>query len=176
MHPLIKLVLETFEKNFGGEEPVVSEEIKRDYSEKIACFIRVLKKGEMRSFYGSLRPKNILYKEIISYSQKIVTGDKKFKPLKKEELSTLKVHIYLVKNIVDLDFEDEKSLLAQLDSNDGVYIEKEFQSAVFLPYVWEDISNKEEFLSTLCEEAGIKKDSWKKLGVKIKVFEVDEIV
>jgi len=55
---------------------------------------------------------------------------------------------------------------------DGVIIKKGFYEATFLPQVWEQLSEKEEFLSHLCLKAGLSPDSWKKEKLNISTYQV----
>ncbi|MGC8869412.1 MAG: AMMECR1 domain-containing protein, partial [Sulfurihydrogenibium sp.] len=61
-----------------------------------------------------------------------------------------------------LHYTDWQDLLNKLKPfEDGVIIKYKNHSATFLPDVWEDLPNKEEFLSHLCLKAGLPANFWK---------------
>jgi uncharacterized protein len=60
-----------------------------------------------------------------------------------------------------LEYKDSKDLLNKIDKNMGIILKKGFHSATFLPQVWEQINDKEEFLEELSIKAGLNLDDWK---------------
>jgi AMMECR1 domain-containing protein len=53
-------------------------------------------------------------------------------------------------------FDNEADLLAQLRPGiDGLIIEDQGQRSLYLPSVWEEIRDKQQFLGTLKEKAGL---------------------
>lgn len=175
MNILLKLSREVLEKYFEEKEPEVSKEIVKSFSAKQSCFVTLTKNGKLRGCIGSLYPKQELYKEIIENAVSAAFHDPRFSPLKKEELSAVKIEISVLTIPEKLEFEDSEDLLNKLTKKEGVLIEKGFASATYLPQVWGDIQNKREFLSSLCEKAGLPQDSWKKPGMKVSVYHVQII-
>jgi AMMECR1 domain-containing protein len=55
---------------------------------------------------------------------------------------------------------------------DGLIIEKGYQSATFLPQVWEQLPEKEEFLGHLCMKAGLSANEWKKGTLTVYTYQV----
>ncbi len=55
----------------------------------------------------------------------------------------------------------------------GVIIKKGFHEATYLPQVWEEIPDKELFLSSLCLKAQLPADAWKKEKLEVKIYEVE---
>jgi AMMECR1 domain-containing protein len=49
------------------------------------------------------------------------------------------------------------------------------RTATFLPKVWDDIPDKEEFLSRLCAKAGFEPLAWKGENAIISVYEAEVI-
>ena len=45
-----------------------------------------------------------------------------------------------------------------------------FNRATFLPDVWNDLPNVEEFFSQLCMKAGLAKDYWNNHQINIKTY------
>ena len=64
-------------------------------------------------------------------------------------------------------------LAAKLRPNvDGVILRKGEKGATFLPQVWEQLPDIEDFLANLCRKAGLRPDAWKKERLKILTYQV----
>ncbi|MBR6299118.1 MAG: AMMECR1 domain-containing protein, partial [Candidatus Gastranaerophilales bacterium] len=62
-----------------------------------------------------------------------------------------------------MDFEDEEDLLNKMVPNvDGIIIKDGRYQAVYLPVVWEQLSDKREFLASLKMKAGLSPDYFSK--------------
>lgn len=176
MKELLKLSRQTLEKYFEGKEPEVSEETKKNFSKRRACFVSLTKNGKLRGCIGSLQPKQALYTELIENTINAAFHDPRFPPLKKEELPAVKIEISLLSVAKPLVFDDSFELLKLINVGvDGVIIQKGYASATYLPQVWEDLPNKDEFLGSLCIKAGLSQDSWRKPGMKVSVYRVKNI-
>jgi AMMECR1 domain-containing protein len=56
---------------------------------------------------------------------------------------------------------------------DGVILKLGFQSATFLPQVWEKIPDKVAFLDQLALKAGAARGAWRESGTKVDVYQVE---
>ena len=56
---------------------------------------------------------------------------------------------------------------------DGVILKIGSRLATYLPQVWEQLPNTEEFLSNLAQKAGCSPDAWKGQGVEVQVYQVE---
>jgi AmmeMemoRadiSam system protein A len=165
MKDLLKLARETIKKNFNGEEPEVSEEIKNKYSEKKACFVTLTQNNELRGCIGSLEPHQELYKDVIDNAINAGFHDFRFMPLEEDELDSIKIEISVLSTPKKLDYINEDDLLKKINKDMGLILKKGFNSSTFLPQVWEEIPEKKEFLENLSVKAGLLKDSWKKANL-----------
>ena len=64
-------------------------------------------------------------------------------------------------------------LLKKINKNMGIILRKGFNSATFLPQVWEEIPNKTDFLEELAMKADMKKDDWK--NAEVYSYRVEKI-
>ena len=87
--------------------------------------------------------------------------DYRFSPLSKNELSKIKIEISVLSIPRKIEFKNEKELLGKIDNKMGIIVKKGFNSATFLPQVWEQISDPKSFLEHLSIKAGLEKDAWK---------------
>lgn len=176
MKELLKLARQTLEKYFEGKEPELSDEMKKNFAKRQACFVTLTKNGKLRGCIGSLKPRQELYKDLIENTISAAFHDPRFSPLKKEELSAIVIEVSILSVPRQLSFSDSFELLKLITpGSDGVTIQKGYASATYLPQVWEDIPNKEEFLSSLCIKAGLDQNSWRKPGMKVSIYRVKAI-
>jgi AmmeMemoRadiSam system protein A len=162
MKDLLKLAREAIKKNFTGEEPEVSEEIRKKYNEKKACFVTLTQNNELRGCIGSLQPHQELYKDVIDNAINAGFHDFRFMPLEEDELNEIKIEISVLSTPKKLDYINEDDLLKKINKDMGLILKKGFNSSTFLPQVWEELPEKQEFLENLSIKAGLSKDSWKK--------------
>ena len=55
----------------------------------------------------------------------------------------------------------------------GVILSRGWQRATFLPQVWEQLPDTEDFLGHLCEKAGMEKTCWMDKKTSVKVYEAE---
>jgi len=97
----------------------------------------------------------------------------KRQPLSKEELNKIKVEISILDEPLELNYKDSADLLKKLaTAKPGVIIRYGDYSATFLPQVWEQLPEPEEFLSNLCLKAGIEPTAWKNANLNIFTYGV----
>jgi len=82
------------------------------------------------------------------------TDDPRFSKVTIDELDDLHVEVSLLTI-------PKPSSLEEIKKGDGVVIKSGFKSATFLPQVWEQLPDKDEFFSQLCLKAGLEKDAYK---------------
>lgn len=170
---LKEISFDAIEKHFEGYIPNLSSEDKEKYSDEKACFVVITKSGKLRGEFGNLGKSNPLWKQVQLNSVKAGFDNKKFPSLKREELSAIKIEIFVVNDLVELEFDDEKELLEKLEAGKGIVLKKGAFESVALPYVWENIQSKRGFLDELCLKAGLQEEDWRKQGVRIWIFDVE---
>ncbi len=161
MQELLKLARECLECQFSKKELQVSDEIKKKFSDKKACFVTLTEDDELRGCIGTLQAHQELWKDVIDNAINAGFHDPRFLPLSSYELPKIKIEISVLSVSKKLNFKDEKDLLDKIDKNMGIILKKGFYSSTFLPQVWEEISSKTEFLEHLSRKAGLDKDAWK---------------
>lgn len=173
MKSLLFLARDALIKYLEEKEVKPSDEVKKKYSNKQACFVTLTKKGKLRGCIGSLYPRQELWKDVIENSISAGFRDSRFLPLEEKELSKIKIEISVLSIPKKLEFKSPEDLLKKLNSNYGVILQKRMNSATFLPQVWEQIPNKQSFLEQLSLKAGLSRDAWK--TAEIWVYEVEKI-
>jgi len=150
-----------FEK--GRELEINESEIPSSrLKEERAVFVTLNQNNDLRGCIGCLEARLPLYQEVIDKAICAAFQDPRFLPLSKEELPKTQISISVLTIPKPLEFQDPQELLNKLTpEKDGVILKKGFNSATYLPKVWEELPDKELFLSSLCQKAGLESDAWK---------------
>ena len=140
-----------------------------------ACFVSLHINEELRGCIGSLEAHRPLVMDIIDNSLACAFGDPRFYPLTKDELSKVKISISVLTKPEPFLVKGPDDLLKKLvPGKHGLILEQGIARATFLPVVWEQLPEKEEFLSHLSMKAGLSPDGWKDPRTKFFVYEADE--
>jgi len=146
------------------------DEVGDDLKVQAACFVTVYIKKVLRGCIGTTESKNPLYKNIIDNSILAVTRDIRFPKITKGELTDLQVEVSVLSPLEKYEPLNNESLKKYLnDTRPGLMIEKSQHRALFLPQVWEDLSDPVDFLNHLCFKAGLNVNDWKK-GMNFYIF------
>ncbi|MFH1291891.1 MAG: AmmeMemoRadiSam system protein A [bacterium] len=145
----------------------------QELKQKRSCFVTLELDGKLRGCMGHIRPIQELYLDIIDNAVKAGFEDPRFSPLTKDEFDNVDIEISILTEPQKLDFIDSQDLIDKLRAGiDGVIISKGNYGATYLPQVWEDLSSKKEFLSSLCLKAGLGADDWKNSKLEVKVYQI----
>jgi uncharacterized protein len=158
---LLKLARKAIKSHFDGEKLFVDEKIKKKFGEKLACFVTLTEGGELRGCIGTLSAHQELWKDVIENAIHAGFDDYRFSPLSKDELSKIKIEISVLSKPEKLEYKNPEDLLKKIDKKMGLILKKGWNSATFLPQVWEQLPDKVLFLEHLSSKAGLLKDAWK---------------
>ena len=122
-----------------------------------ATFVTLNKDHRLRGCIGSLQAYRPLIDDLISNSRSAAFSDPRFIELQPKELSSLEVEVSLLTPPQEVHYKDTADLKRQIvRGKDGIVLETFLHKATYLPQVWEDIPDFEQFFSFLCEKAGLK--------------------
>jgi len=140
--------------------------------EEKACFVTLMKHGELRGCIGHLEKVQALYADIIDNSVNAAFRDPRFARVERAEFPLLKIEVSILTDPAPLVFSGAKALIKKLRAGkDGLIITKGRHSATFLPSVWEELPKKEDFLGNLCLKAGLPAQAWKEPGFGVQRYE-----
>ncbi|MFH1552222.1 MAG: AmmeMemoRadiSam system protein A [Candidatus Omnitrophota bacterium] len=150
---------------------------------KEGCFVTLDSKEKRYALYGGLRgcmgmfaPVGApLYKNVIDRTIAAAERDPRFPPVKYSELKDIKIEISVLTTPEELGFSSPEDLLAKLKPfEDGVILITGYGSSTYLPQVWEQLPDKEEFLSRLCLKHGAPADYWRTnyINLRVQIFKV----
>jgi len=170
---LLLLARESIIAYLHGREVEVSDEIKKKYGSKRACFVTLTEDEDLRGCIGSLEAKQELWKDVMDNAVNAGFHDPRFPELEEDEFDDIKIEISVLSEAEKLGYKDEEDLLRKIDNKMGIILKKGFNSATFLPQVWEQLTDKQAFLEQLCLKAGLFEDDWK--NADISFYRVEKI-
>lgn len=130
---------------------------------KRGVFVTLVKKGELRGCIGYPYPIKPLGQAVVEAARSAGFKDPRFPPVKEGELDEISVEVSVLTK-------PEKCKLEEIKKGDGVILEKNNQTALFLPQVWEELEDKESFLQHLSVKARLSPSDY--LTASYKRFKV----
>ena len=124
-----------------------------------ACFVTLEENQRLRGCIGSIIAYRPLFEDIIEHAKDAGFNDTRFNPITKDELPYLEYSISLLSTPTKIFFKNEEDLLNKIvKDKDGIIIKDKDKTGVYLPVVWEQFQNKQDFLNSLKVKAGFTED------------------
>lgn len=125
------------------------------FDEPGASFVTIEKDGKLRGCIGSIIAHRPLINDLIENTKNAAFKDSRFEPVTAEEFNHLKIYVSILTPPKRIFFNSEEDLLNKIVPNlDGIILKDGDKQAVYLPSVWEQIPDKQEFLNSLKVKAG----------------------
>ena len=140
-----------------NEETYIPEKIPAVLTQFGASFVTLKLNGTLRGCIGSIYPTKPLILDIIDNAKNAAFQDPRFEPLNVDELEKLEVSVSILSAIEKINFKDERDLLSKIYPYGIILVERN-KRAVYLPVVWEQLPDREIFLKSLKEKAGLPPD------------------
>jgi AmmeMemoRadiSam system protein A len=143
-----------------------------------ACFVTLKRRGlGLRGCIGMFASRYPLYSNVMDRAIAAATQDPRFPPVPYNELEDIKIEISVLTPPERLHFSSPPDLLQKLKPlRDGVIMTTPYGSSTFLPQVWEQLPDKEDFLSRLCMKHGAPANYWRIEYQNIQVQTYNAIV
>jgi AmmeMemoRadiSam system protein A len=140
-----------------------------------ASFVTLMKEGKLRGCIGALEAYRPLALDVQEHAVAAAQDDYRFKPVSIDEIGLLNIEISHLTPLKRLDYSDSNDLISKLRPGiDGVLLKDGSRRATFLPQVWDQISDCQEFLSHLCTKMGALPDLWQKKHLDVFIYRVEE--
>lgn len=124
-----------------------------------ASFVTLEINGHLRGCIGSIIAHKPLIDDLILNAHSSAFKDPRFLPLTQQEFEHTDISVSLLSSPEKIDFDGEEDLLSKIKPfEDGIIIRDGNYQAVYLPVVWEQLSDKREFLNSLKVKAGLSVD------------------
>ncbi len=143
--------------------------------DKGASFVTLRKGKLLRGCIGSLTPTKAIAVDIADNAFAAAMKDERFKPVAAEELKDISFSIALLTNFEPIEFNSHEELLSKIQpQEDGLLIKDGEREGLFLPAVWRELPDKQEFINHLKIKAGLSPSYWSD-QLKVYRFKTVEI-
>ena len=174
---LLRLARTAIESAVRGEKLVQAElsALSPVLRQNGAAFVTLTKRRQLRGCIGALEAYQPLTRDVQEHAVAAALQDPRFPPVSERELPELHIEISRLTKPEALPYTDSADLLAKLRPGvDGVILRDGWQRATFLPQVWEQLPDKEEFLSHLCDKMGASPNTWRVKHLEVQIYQVEE--
>jgi len=138
------------------------------------CFVTLTIRGRLRGCIGTIEPILPLPDAVMRNARSAAFHDHRFSPVTADELKKIVIEVSVLTPPRRLAFADSQDLIQKLKpGKHGVIIHHYGRSAVFLPQVWKQLPNTEQFLANLCLKCGLSAEAWRESGMEVSVYEAE---
>ena len=132
-----------------------------DLMARRSSFVTLRVGEELRGCCGSIDASRPLVEDVWRNAFASAFSDPRFPPLTLDEWPRVGIHLSVLSELQPLTVVDEPALLSVLQPKvDGLMLELDGTRAIFLPDVWEQISDPQRFLRQLKLKAGWTAEFW----------------
>ncbi len=160
---LLELARESIQEVLEAENTIDREALLEQYpvlGQKMATFVTLTIDGELRGCIGSLVAQRPLIDDIIHNAKAAAFQDPRFTPLTTSEYLHCVVEVSLLTEPEEVDYGDVADLRSKIRPGiDGVILSLDGRQATFLPQVWEQLPEFEQFFAHLGMKAGLGSDA-----------------
>ncbi|MEW6380922.1 MAG: AmmeMemoRadiSam system protein B [bacterium] len=169
---LLDLARRVIRNTLSKEKSTSPEDPSPYLQEKRGCFVTLHKKGQLRGCIGTISPEQRLCDCVKENAFNAAFRDPRFSPLSMSELDQIEIEISILTLPRQIKFSDAEDLKRQLRPGvDGVILSQGWHRATYLPQVWEQLPDKESFLQSLCQKAGLPDDAWKNPKTRVEIYQ-----
>ena len=176
---LVKLARRTIMKELTGQTPDTESEmlakgsVDESFQTHCGTFVTLKIQGQLRGCIGNLTSSESVLDGVKRNAVNAAFHDPRFSSLSAAELERTEIEVSILTEPLPLEYRDWRDLVQKLRVNeDGVIIRKGHTSATFLPQVWEQLPQPEDFLAHLCLKAGLLRDAWKSSELEVLTYQV----
>jgi AmmeMemoRadiSam system protein A len=140
-----------------------------------ASFVTLTIRGELRGCIGSLEGHQPLFEDVMEHAVQAALEDYRFPPVSEKEISAIKIEISRLTAPVPVSYKAPMDILTVVHApHDGVILKDGFRRATFLPQVWSQLPDLDDFLSHLCAKMGASSDLWRRKVLEVSIYHVEE--
>lgn len=162
---LLKIAIKSLEKFLLYGEKFEPQTINKKLWEKRGVFVTINLGSKLHGCMGSVEPTESLILAVRNNTL-LAANDRRSSPLKINELDSVKIEISILSEL-------RKTAIDDINYGDGVLIKKDGHSATYLPSVWKNLKDKDIFLLSLAEKAGLDNKACSSKETEFWVYSVD---
>ncbi len=145
----------------GKKLTVNTDEYPQPLQQKYASFVTLHIDSVLRGCIGALEAYQPLINDISEHAFAAAFSDPRFPALTNNEFDFIDIEISVLGKPEPVMFEDEEDLLNKIRPGiDGLILESGYHRGTFLPSVWEQLPEKNDFFQHLKMKAGLATDWW----------------
>lgn len=149
---------QTHDRGKSGE---LVDDLTPALQEKRAVFVTLSRSARLRGCIGTLEPVAPLARAVADSAHSAAFRDPRFPPMRPDELEEITIEISVLTPTRPLTAASREVLLDRLQPGvDGLVLQDGRHRSTFLPKVWEQLPDPEEFLAQLLAKAGLPADHW----------------
>ncbi len=174
---LLRIAREALELGVRGKKlpPLDSTSLPPRLLEDGASFVTLTINHELRGCIGALEAYQPLAEDVREHAVAAALEDPRFPPVDESELSRIHIEVSYLSASIPLEYSSSEDLIARLNPHqDGVILKYGHRRATFLPQVWDQISDPEDFLSHLCAKMGAPSNLWRDTKLQVYIYHVEE--
>ncbi len=124
--------------------------------QKGASFVTLNLNDNLRGCIGSIIAYKELFDDISTNAISAAFSDPRFSPLHVDELSNLELEVSVLSPAQMIEYNNFDDLLTKITPfKDGLILQDGAYQGTFLPQVWQQLPNKQDFLEQLSYKAGV---------------------
>lgn len=170
---LLKLARDSIKSEFSKERvDLPNDDV---FNDQRGLFVTLHKHGKLRGCIGFPLPAHTISQGIVRAAKSAAFDDPRFSKLKEKEVAELVIEISVltepeVIRVMDPAEYEEHIVVGR----DGLLVRSGFDSGLLLPQVFKEYDcGPIEAIQMTCQKAGLSKDAWKDLSVKVYRFEAE---
>jgi len=174
---LLRLARQALESGVRGEKlpPLNRESLSPRLRADGAAFVTLTEGGQLRGCIGALEAYQPLAEDVREHAIAAALSDYRFPSVQVSELKGIHIEVSRLTAPVALEYAGPEDLVARLRPGvDGVILRDGNRRATFLPQVWEQLPDVEEFLAHLCNKMGASPDLWRRKHLDVQIYQVEE--
>ena len=126
-----------------------------------AVFVTLTRRGRLRGCTGSIEPRRSLREDVIRNAAAAAFHDARFPPLAATELPHVRIEVSLLSPPENLSFTSRADMVGRLRPGvDGLVLSWHGHRGTFLPQVWEQVPDPDDFVSHLLRKARLPELFW----------------
>jgi uncharacterized protein len=125
------------------------------------AFVTLIRQGNLRGCIGTLEAEEPLAWAVADAAYSAAFRDPRFVPLQPGELDHISIEISVLSTMERVPVSSRRDLLAALrPERDGLLLQEHTHRATFLPQVWRQLPDPDDFLNHLLTKAGLPVGYW----------------
>jgi AmmeMemoRadiSam system protein B/AmmeMemoRadiSam system protein A len=159
----------------GKRIEINEKEVPESLKDKKGCFVTFIEDEQLRGCIGYIIPEKPLYECVIDNAINAAINDVRFSPVNYSEMKNIKIDVSVLSVPVLLEHNSSEDLLSKLKPLEhGVILQRGEYQSTYLPSVWNQIPEKQDFLSNLCIKGNMEAECWKDMKTEVYVYTAED--